>query len=453
LLLTLCAVLLALMMVLLLLPVFNQVTQKQIQLPLQRPFFWLCMMAITAFTGLIAGSYPALYLSSFNPVKVLKSAAKLSVGAVWFRKGLVVCQFSLSMILIIATIIISRQINFIQNKNLGYSKENLLYIPVEGELVDKYQTFKAEALQLPGIKNVSLVSDNPVFLDQWNNSVDWEGRDPKTIVSFEHPAVNYDFAKTMGLQMAAGRDFSKDYPTDKDGFLLNETAVKSIGYKDPIGRYITINGRRGRIIGVIKDFNFRSLHDPIKPMIIDFSDKEVYGNILLRIQAGKTKEALAAIDKLCRQLNPEFPFTYSFADEQYQKLYNNEQVISTLSNVFAFLAIFISCLGLLGLVMFTAEQRTKEIGIRKVLGASTGNIIQLMSADLLQLVLIAIVIASPIAWWAMHSWLNHYAYKIDIAWWIFAAAGGLIVLIAAATVSFQSIKAAMANPVTSLRSE
>ncbi|MFT4154175.1 FtsX-like permease family protein [Parafilimonas sp.] len=453
LLLTVCAIVVALLLVTLTLPVFNQVTQKQILLPFQQPFFWLCLITITVFTGLIAGSYPALYLSSFSPVKVLKGATKLSIGAVWFRKGLVVLQFVLSMILIIGTIIISRQINFIQNKNLGYNKENLLYIPVEGELIDRYQTFKVEALQLPGIKNVSLLSDNPVFLDQWTNNVDWEGRDPKTMISVEHPEVNYDFIETMGLQMAAGRDFSKDYPTDKDGFLINETAARDMNYKNPAGKYITVNGHRGQIIGVIKDFNFRSLHETIKPMVIEFGNREKYGSILVRTEAGKTREAIATIKKLCHELNPEFPFTCSFADEQYEQLYNTEQVLSKLSDAFAFLAIFISCLGLLGLVMFTAEQRTREIGIRKVLGASVGNIVQLMSKDFLQLVFIAIVIASPVAWWAMHSWLNNYAYKIDIAWWIFIAAGGLVVVIAALTISFQSIKTATANPVEALRSE
>ena len=218
---------LLLLLVVILLPLFNQVTQKQIALPFESISFWLSIIALTILTGIISGSYPALYLSSFNPIKVLKGTTKLSIGAIWFRKGLVVFQFVLSVILIIGTIVISKQINFIQNKNLGYDKENLLYIPIEGELADKYQPFKTEALQMPGIKAVSLVSDgNPVFLDQWTNGVDWEGRDPKTMISVEHPAVHYDFVKTMGLQMAAGRDFSKEYPTDKDGFLINETAAK-----------------------------------------------------------------------------------------------------------------------------------------------------------------------------------------------------------------------------------
>ncbi|MBS1916717.1 MAG: ABC transporter permease [Bacteroidetes bacterium] len=453
LLLTMCATAVAFMLVILLLPIFDQVTQKQIQLPFQNISFWLEIAAILTITGLIAGSYPALYLSSFNPIKVLKGATKLSIGAVWFRKSLVVFQFVLSMILITGTIVISRQINFIQSKNLGYDKENLLCVPLEGELSKNYQAFKNEALRIQGIKSVTYISDNPAFLDQWTNGVDWEGRAPNTLISFEHPAVNYDFVKTMNLQMVSGRDFSKEYPTDKDGFLLNETAIKDINYSNPIGKDLTVNGHHGKIIGVIKDFHFRSLHEAIKPMVIELSGKENYGEILLRIEAGKTKQAIADLEKACREINPAFPFTYSFADEEYQKLYNNEQVISKLSDAFSFLAIFISCLGLLGLVMFTTEQRTKEIGIRKVLGASFSNIIKLMSADFLQLVAVAILIASPVAWWAMKNWLNNYAYKIDIAWWMFALAGAVIIIIAICTICIQSIKAAIANPVKSLRSE
>lgn len=453
LLLTAFAVVIALILMILLLPLFNEVTQKQMHLPFNKVSFWLNILIITILTGLISGSYPAFYLSSFNPVKVLKGTTKLSSGAVWFRKGLVVFQFVLSLVLIIGTIVISKQVNFIQNKNLGYDKENLIYIPIEGKLINKYSTFKNEALQMPGVQSVSFLSDNPVNLDQWTNNVNWEGRNPNTMISFEHPDAGYDFAKTMKLQVAAGRYFSKDFPTDKDGYVLNETAVKDIGYTNPVGKFITVNGRRGEIIGVLNDFNFRSLHEPVKPMIIQFGENEVYGSVLMRTERGKTKQALANLETLCKKFNPAFPFTYSFADEEYQKLYSNEQVIGKLSNVFAFLAIFISCLGLLGLVIFTAEQRTKEIGIRKVLGASVRSITKLLSADFLKLVLLAIIIASPIAWWAMNCWLKNYAYKVNISWWMFATAGGLVVLIAALTISFQAIKAAMANPVDSLRSE
>ncbi len=437
----------------LLLPLFNGITQRQIQLPFSQVYFWVNIFIITVVVGLISGSYPALYLSSFNPVKVLKGTTKLTAGAIWFRKGLVVFQFVLSLVLIIGTIVVSKQISFIQNRNLGYDKENLVYVPIEGDLVNKYPTFKSEALKMPGIQNISCISDNPVNLDQWTNNVDWEGRSPNTMISFEHPEVGYDFANTMKLKLVEGREFSRDFPTGNDGYILNETAVKNINYKNPVGKFITVNGRKGMIIGILKDFNFRSLHDPIQPMIIQFGEKEVYGNILLRTLPGKTKQAITSLEALCKQLNPKFPFSYSFTDEEYRKLYRNEEVIGRLSNIFAFLAIFISCLGLLGLVIFTAEQRTKEIGIRKVLGASVRSIIQLLSGDFLKLVFLSILIASPLAWYGMNRWLNDYAYKINISWWMFAAAGVLVVLIAALTISFQAIKAAIANPVKNLRSE
>ena len=401
---------------------------------------------------MVAGSYPALYLSSFNPVKVLKSATKLSTGAVWFRKGLVVLQFVLSLVLIVGTIVVSRQVNFIQNRNIGYDKENLVYIPMQGELREKYNLFKSEALKLTGVQSISAMSDNPSNSDQQTNGVDWDGRNPNTLISVEHPNVGYDFVRTMKLQLKEGRDFSKDFSTEENGVLLNETAVKDIGYKNPVGKFITVNGRKAKITGVLKDFNFRSLHEPIQPIIIELNTDGGY-YMLLRIEAGKTKATLAGIEKLCKELNPAFPFTYSFSDEEYQKLYENEQVVGKLSNAFAGLAIFISCLGLLGLIMFTAEQRTKEIGVRRVLGASVQNILQLLSADLLLLVFIAMLIATPIAWWAMHNWLNDYTYKVDISWWTFAVAAGIVVLITLITISFQSIKAAIANPVKSLRTE
>ena len=452
-LLTSIAIFIAIFLMIVLLPVFNDVTQRQMQLPFNRLSFWLIIVAMTVLTGLISGSYPALYLSSFNPLKVLKGTSRLSAGAVWFRKGLVVFQFVLSLLLIVGTIIVSKQVRYIQSRNLGYDKENLVYIPVEGELITKYQPFKEEALQLPGIKNTSFISDNPVNLDQWTNGVDWEGRSPNTMISFELPDIGYDFTKTMKLPLIEGRDFSRDFQTEIDGYLLNETAVKDINYTNPVGRFITVNGRKGKIIGVIKDYNFRSLHEPIKPMIMQFGENKNYGNILFRIEPSQTKEALTTLEKLCKQINPQVPFTYSFTDEEYQKLYRNEQVIGKLSNGFAFLAIFISCLGLLGLVMFTAEQRTKEIGIRKVLGASVGSILQLLSTDLFKLVFVAVLIASPLAWWAMNVWLNNYAYKIDISWWMFLLAGGLVILITAFTISLQAIRAAIANPVKSLRTE
>ncbi len=453
LLLTASAVLIALLLLIIVIPFFNYVMHKQIQLPFYQLSFWSNIVIITIVTGVVAGSYPALYLSSFNPVKVLKGTIKLSSGAVWFRKGLVIFQFVLSLILIIGTFVVSKQVNFIQNKNIGYNRDNLLYIPVEGELAKKYALFKQEALNINGVKNISCISENPTSLDSETNGVDWDGRNPATMISFQRQTVGYDFVETMKLTMIYGHHFSKDFAADNNGFMLNETAIKNIGYKNPIGKFITVNGKRAAIIGVLQDFNYKSLQVKIQPLILSLNVEKGYGYILLRTQAGQTRQAIAGVEKLWRQLNPAFPFSYSFSDDEYQRLYENEKMIGKLSNAFASIAIFISCLGLLGLIMFTAEQRSKEIGIRKVLGASISSILRLLSADFLQLIFIAILIASPIAWWAMNSWLGNYAYKITIGWWMFAAAGGVVILIALATVSFQAVKAALANPVKSLRSE
>ncbi|MBN9386166.1 MAG: ABC transporter permease [Chitinophagaceae bacterium] len=453
LLLTSLAVGIALVLMILTLPLFNQVTQKQMILPFGAPGFWLKLSVITIITGIIAGSYPALFLSSFHPVKVLKGVARLTSGAVWFRKALVVFQFVISIVLVVGTIVVSQQVNFIQHRNLGYDREDLVYLPIEGTLAVKYRLFKDEALSMPGIQYVSSVSDNPSSLNSQTNEVDWDGRAPKTMISFESQRCEYDLVHTMQLQLKEGRDFSRDYASDSSGgCLINETAAREIGYTHAVGRRLSVNGRKLTIIGVLKDFHFRSLHEPIRPLVLQYGVKD-YGNVLVRTRSGRTKEALHSLETLYRQLNPAFPFTYTFSDEAYQALYRNEQVVTRLSNAFSFLAIFISCLGLLGLVMFTAEQRTKEIGIRKVLGASVMGIVRLISADFLKLVIIAILLACPLAWWMMSRWLDNYAYRIDLNLWIFVLAGALAMLITLCTISFQSIRAALANPAASLKIE
>ena len=378
---------------------------------------------------------------------------KLGSGAAWFRKSLVVFQFVLSVLLIIGTIVISRQVNYIQSINLGYDRENFIYVPLDGDLTSKYIVFKNEALKLPGIQSVTRMSQNPTDIENGTGGVDWDGKDQNVNIEFTQASVGYDFISTMKLKMAAGRDFSKDFATDSVGYIINEAALKRIGYKDPIGKRLTFWRKKGTIIGVVKDFHFTSLHDAIRPFVIRLAEKESYGSALIRIQAGKTKEAIAAIERLWKEMNPNFQFTYQFSDDEYKKLYNNEQIVSKLSDAFAFLAIFISCLGLLGLAMFTAEQRTKEIGIRKVLGASVSSLFALLSKEFIVLVVIALLLASPIAWYVMNKWLLNYNYHINISWWVFLLSGLIAIMITLATVSFQSLKAALMNPIKSLRSE
>ena len=453
LLITSLAVAVSLVLLVLLLPVFNQITQKEIDLPFNQPLFWIKLAALTIITGLISGSYPALFLSSFNPVKVLKGAIKLDSGTTMFRKGLVIFQFTLSVILITATIVVSRQMAYVQSKNLGYDRENLIYVPMNGELIPKYNTFKDEALRMPGIQLVSRISSVPTNMSNTTGNVNWEGKDPNLNIEFTQASVGYDFVKTLKLHMLAGRDFSKDYPTDSVGYIINEAALKRIKYADPIGKPLTFWGKKGTIVGLVKDFHFNSLHDEIEPLVIRSREQESYGTVMVKTQPGKTKQALASLETLCKQINPSFPFAYNFSDQEYEKLYQNEQIVTKLSDAFAFLAIFISCLGLLGLAMFTAEQRIKEIGIRKVLGASVSSLFALLSSEFLVLVIIALFIALPVSWYAMNHWLQRFAYRTPLQWWMFGLSGMVIILIAMVTVSFQAIKAALINPIKSLRSE
>lgn len=447
------AVIIAVVLTSMLLPAFNALTGKELLLPLTQPAFWGALLALLSMTGLVAGSYPALFLSSLNPIRILKGSLKFSPGAAFFRKGLVVLQFALSTILMVGMIVIYRRMEYAQTKNLGYDRENLVYIPLEGDLVKNYSVFKDEAGKLPGMLNITKMRETPTVIAHHFGDLNWPGKDPNLVTSIADAVVGYDFVKTMNLQLAEGHDFTQGVATDSTGFLVNEMAVQKMGLKDPVGQTITWGERKGAIIGVLKDFHFSSMHQAIEPLIIRLNERQPWGTILVRIKAGNTQQTLAGLEKLCHSLNPKFPFTYQFADLEYDKLYKSEQVISKLSNYFAFLAIFISCLGLFGLAAFTAEQRTKEIGVRKVLGASVPDIILLLSVNFLKPVAIAILVAFPISRYLMNRWLQDFAYKVDIEWWIFVLTGLLTIGIALLTVSFQSIKAAFTNPVKSLRSE
>ena len=453
LLLTVLSIVLAVLFVALIIPAFNMLTEKELTLPIGELSFWGMLVGLTLATGLIAGSYPAFFLSSLKPVRVLTGKLQFDKASVWFRQGLVVFQFALAILLIIGMIVIDRQVAYIQTKNLGFDRHNLLYFPLEGDLVKNVDVLKAELAQIPGIKQVSQMTGNPAGIGDGTEGLIWAGSDPNAKVRFTPVGVGYDFVKTMGLQLLAGRDYSNRFATDSTGFLINETARKTMGFKEPIGQTVTWGNTKGTIIGVAKDFHFQSLHIPVRPLITYLKPSAPGSVVLVRLEAGKTPQALAGIEAVSKKLNPKFPFTYSFSDQEYARLYRSEQVVRQLSNYFAVLAILISCLGLFGLAIFTAEQRTKEIGVRKVLGASVSSVVGLLAGNFLKLVLIAIVIASPLAWYVMHQWLQGFAYRIEIEWWVFALAGLLAVGIALLTVSIQSVKAALMNPVKSLRSE
>ncbi|HMH23044.1 MAG TPA: ABC transporter permease [Puia sp.] len=451
--LTFMAAIPALILTAIALPAFNQLTGKQIIIPYAQWAFWGSILGITLVTGIFSGSYPAFFLSAFNPIKVLKGSLRAGSGSVWFRKGLVVFQFVLSIILIVSTIMISRQISFVQNADLGYDRENLLYIPVEGDLGPKLDVFTAEARRLPGIAAISELTEDPTEMGNGILSLGWEGKDPKSHVRFIHDAVGPGFIKLMKLKMATGKDFFSDYSSDSMALLINETAQATMGYKDPIGKPVFFGSQRGHIVGVVKDFHFRSMHDAIQPLVLMPGKPAWFSTILVRTQAGKTKDALAGLEQLCKQLNPKFPFSYKFSDQEYAKLYKSDEVTGRLSVIFAVLAIFISCLGLLGLSIFTASQRAREVGIRKVLGAGMGSLFNLLSKEFLILVAVAFAIAAPLGWWAMHEWLQQFAYRTDIPLWTFGLSGVLALVIALLTVCFQAFKTAGSNPVESLRSE
>jgi ABC-type antimicrobial peptide transport system permease subunit len=384
---------------------------------------------------------------------VLKGQLKFGTGAGLFRKGLVVFQFALSTILIIGTIVVSKQINYISTTNLGYNKENLIYITLEGDLKTKYELFKQRALTMPGIANVTRMTNNLTDMQNGTGGVEWEGKDPNVTTMFTQASVGYDFIKTTGIKLAGGRDYSKDLASDSAAYLINESAAAKMSYQDPVGKPLTFWQQKGFIIGVMKDFHFTSLHLPIQPLIIRLREHDTWGTLMVRTKPGKTKEALATLETLCTEMNPQFPFSYDFADEQYKKLYIAEQTVGKLSGYFAFLAIFISCLGLLGLTIFTAEQRTREFGIRKVLGANAASLFALLSKEFLILVVISLLVAFPIAWWAMNKWLENFAYKEDIGIATFVVAAAAALLIALSTVSIHALRAALMNPVKSLRTE
>jgi len=450
---TIIAVCFSLLLVMIFLPAFREMTDKAISIPWTSPTFWLGLILITVVTGLVSGSYPALFLSSFQPIKVLKGTSRFGAGATWFRKGLVVFQFTLSIILIIGTIIVSRQIDYMQGMNLGYDRENLVFIPLEGELMDKFELFKTGSTQIPGVLQMTRISENPTNLGSTTGGVQWEGKDPNSAPQFATASVGYDFVRTMNIRLMDGRDYSRDFATDSVGYLVNESAIRLMGFKDPIGKPITFWGHHGTIIGVMKDFHYQSLHEPVKAMILRLNEDVGNASALIRVEASKTRQALEGLAGICKKLNPNFPFSYKFADEEYRKLYVSESVVHKLSGWFAGLGIFICCLGLLGLAMFTAEQRKREISIRKVLGAGTASLFALLSRDFVLLVLMAFVIATPLAWWAMNSWLEDFYYRTPVGWWIFAVAGILAILIALFTVSLQAVRAVLANPTKSLRSE
>ncbi|WP_020594716.1 ABC transporter permease [Spirosoma panaciterrae] len=436
------------------LPAFNTLTDKLLSVPYSQGYAWVFFMGFVLVAGLLAGSYPAFFLSSFKPVNVLKGHFRKVNALITPRKVLVVLQFTFAVMLIISTIIVREQIQYARDRNIGYAKDNLIYHSLTGDIGKNYELIKNELMD--GQIAVSISKTSAPLTQGWSNSwgFQWAGKakDDKTII--DRYVADDKLIKTTGLQLVQGRDFDlKQYPSDSTAMILNESAVKLMGFKKPIGQVVQDNGRDWHVVGVIKDFILQSPYFPTKPMAIEGSKGWLSIMHIKLNPANTTEQNLRKAEAIFKKYNPEYPFDYKFIDLEYARKFDNEQRIATLSGLFAGLTIIISCLGLIGLATFTAQQRTKEIGIRKVLGASILSVVALLSKDFVRLVVISILIASPIAWYAMDKWLADYEYKVQIQWWMFVLAGLLAVGIALLTVSFQSIKAALINPAKSLKTE
>ncbi|MGE7777939.1 ABC transporter permease [Chitinophaga sp. NPDC101104] len=445
---------LSVLLVWLLMPAFESMVNTTIGVPL---FTWYNMLAIFVlglFTGFAAGSYPAFYLSSLNPVSTLKGGMlRLKSSAVWLRKGLVVFQFAISTVLIVAAALVFLQIQFIKNRNLGLNKDQVVYFTREGGLSENLETFRRALEGKPGIMGSTVANQLPIDVGNSGHGVSWPGKSATESVLFDKITVGDSFGETMQLEMLEGRTFSADHPTDKDAVVINETAARLMKLQKPwVGRVITVGDRQTPIIGVVRDFASSHLSKKSAPMILE-SFNEPGGKVMVRIKPGQADEALASIESVYKEFNPEYPLELKFMDVFFEKMYKSEAVIGRLSTVFTILAIMIACLGLFGLAAFTAQQRTKEIGIRKVLGATVGQILVLLSKDFLRLVLVAVAIALPLAAYFMQGWLEQFSMHIELSWWIFAGTALLSLALAMMTVSYQSVRTARMNPVKSLRAE
>jgi len=454
------ALLIAIPAVWLVLPLFNDMAAKQMTATsLFTPYILPLLIALPFVVGLLAGSYPAFFLSAFRPIEVLKGKLKLGAKSGGLRSVLVVFQFATSIILIIGTVVVYRQLHYIQTRNLGFNKDQVLIVNGVSALNNNMVPFKNEVLQLQGVSGGTLSGYLPVA-NSYRSDNTWSSEavmTSKTGFDMQNWQIDYDYIKTMGMQIIKGRNFSRDFGSDSNAIIINETTAKIIGFKDPIGkqlfRAVDQQGHVGAftIIGVVKNFNFETLHQEVGPLAFELGTGSGFGSF--KVNTANINQLVAQIQSKWKSMAPGLPFSYRFLDDSFNEMYRNEQRVGKIALVFSVLAIFIACLGLFGLATFIAEQRTKEIGIRKVLGASVQGIVQMLSKDFMKLVAISFVIAAPLAWYFMNKWLQDFAYRISISWWVFVAAGLAALLIALLTVSFQAVRAAISNPVKSLRTE
>jgi putative ABC transport system permease protein len=437
------------------LPVLNQLSGKSLSVNFFNPQFIITILLITGVTCTISGLYPAVFISGFQPIQVLKGRIHIGETGINLKKSLIVFQFALSIMIIVCTVIVYNQLNFIQHCNLGYDKENIVCLKVKGDISGEYEAFKNKLLENPDLLKIS--RSEPLDASELGETEDvyWSGKNEKFKTWMLH--VDYDFSLTYKIKMREGRFYSTQYPTDQSAYVLNETAVNKMGLKSPLGKDITVWGSKGRIIGIVKDFHFNSLYHSIEPVIFRIPNPEqkkfYYRIISVRLNDDALPQSLTLIEDTWEKFFPAEPFDYYFVDEKLNAGYQSEQRMGNLFRTFSFLAIFIACLGLYGLTAFTIEQKFKDIGVHKVLGASVTNIVFLISKNYLWWIIFSNAIAWPVAWFVMNKWLQDFAYRIEISWWMFALAGAIALLIAMVTVSFHAIKAATANPVEALRYE
>ncbi len=451
--LSILAVIVGLIIIKVSLPFFNTLVEKKLEVGLTQPLHISVLCSIALLCGVVAGSYPALYLSSFNPIYVFKGLLQKNNGAAFIRKGLVVLQFSISIILIISTMIIYQQIQHVKNRELGYDKNNLISIDSRGDIIKNFSVIRQELINTGVVVNAGLNSFNTMWVGNNSSGYEWSGKDKSKDILISNRLVSPELIPTLGVSLTAGRQFNPDGDSDSTNIIITESLAAVMGGGTVIGKKIQMQQTQYEIVGVVKDYVYGDMYGLSDPIIFRINPKAAKF-MYVRIRSGaEIQDALAKIEAVLKKNNPAYPFAYSFVDDQFNDLFKAEMLIGKLSRVFAVLAIMISCLGLFGLAAYTAERRTKEIGIRKVLGASVTGITRLLSKDFIQLVLLANLIAFPAAWWSMNKWLQGYAYRIQINWWIFLVAGAGAILIALITISFQSVKAALMNPVKSLRTE
>ena len=436
-------------------PYFNELAEKSLSMNLLDTRIVLIFVGLIFSTAILAGSYPAIFISEFKPVQVLKGQLRSGRGASFFRKTLVIVQFSLSIILIVSTIVVYRQMQFMQDRDIGFVRENLFYSWMQGDVAKNYTTVRDRLMNESSIESVTMSSQLPIDIGNSTMGLNWEGKDPELDILFTNIDVDFEFIQTMKMEMADGRPFDRSIITDSVAYIVNETGAEKFGFKDGVvaGKDLTMWERKGKIVGVVKDFNFGSLHNPIDPLIMRIAPEIGWGALLVRAREGHTEEAIRVLEKLTKEYASEYPFSYSFLNQDWENYYKSEGQRGKIFNALSVLSIFISCLGLFGLSAFSAQRRVKELGIRKVLGASVPGLLRLMSTEFTLLVIVASAVGCPLAWYMMKGWLESYAYHMDVGWVTLAVASVACLAVSLLTILYHSLKASTANPVQSLRYE